>query len=115
MSNVAEVDVMNSLLFSSGATDLPEVEELNKLLYRSSEEFVQNESTVQLLPAVKLVPAVQLLPTALGHEKIKVDVSKNKARISIKVTRKMNSRISIDRITEAAVSAITRELQKVKS
>ncbi|MFT5482656.1 MAG: hypothetical protein ACI9GW_001307 [Halieaceae bacterium] len=103
MNNLAEVDVMNSLLFSSGATDLPEVKELNSLLYRNSEDFAQN------------APIVQLLPSILGHEKIKVHVSKNKARISIKVTRKISSRISIDRIAEAAVNAIKHELEKVKS
>lgn len=103
MSNVAEVDVMNSLLFSSGATDLPGTEELNKLLYRNVDDPVQVESNLEVVPSTA------------GGERISVQMSKNRALIRVRVSRNIGSKISIDKIAESAVSAITHELQKVKS
>lgn len=101
MNEAAKVDVMNDLLFSTGARDLPQVEELNNLLYREEGDRELSDTVVQLAKPVTRSNGVY------------VEMLDQRCKIRVRVPRSLASELTIEQVTEAAVEAINHQLKKV--
>lgn len=108
MSEAANVDVMNNLLFSSGSRDLPQVKELNSILYQVEGEdktgWNVEESDGWVVP---------LRPESKQRDRVQVEVDGQHARIRIKVPRPVCGELSMEQVAEAAAEAIHDKLKKV--
>jgi hypothetical protein len=105
MSEAAKkIDVMNSLLFSTGARDLPQVEELKSMLYRIDGSEEGDPSADSPGPVMLEKP---------GSDRVKVDIGLHRAKIKIKIPHSLRSELAIEHVVEAATDAINEKLKKV--
>jgi hypothetical protein len=98
--------VMDSLLSDRGDSHLPEVEELNCLIYRDPMDM-------PVLP-----PAARAEHCRAGGnagDSLNVEMSQSRASIRILVADASRRNISIDRITDIAIDAILAELNRDQS
>ena len=103
MSATRDHNVMESLLRNRGDSHLPEVEELNCLIYRDPLD----------MPALPAEDHGEGAGSAShAGDRVEVERSVSRASIRIQVTDASRRNISLDRITDIAIKAILAELNR---
>ena len=106
MGEKKKKDVMDHLLSGKDeGEEFPEMEELNCLIYRSSDDEAEAG-----LPEPEIDKSWEL-----SRDNVTIQVWESKAKIRIKVSRETRGSISIDRIANIAMDAIVEELKKEES
>jgi len=103
MSNIdMHADVMTAVLNDNSLPATAELEELNCLIYRTTEDLKDEVERVTRSENV----------WSAANEKVTVHVWDSRAKIRIKVSRIARTTLSMDRIAQIAVEAITAELNQ---
>ena len=114
MKTQPNTSVMDALLSGQGNTRLPEVEELNCLIYRNPMDAPIYGMNTEPVKGPPRKHGLALECTQIqANDILKVSLSASGARIRLAVTDAARRNISIERITETAISAILRDLEQV--
>jgi len=100
-----EIDVMGSLLSDASDEEIPEVEQLNCLIFSDSNEEYDN--------SIDLIDEDPAWITE--NDKLSVQVWEAQGRVRIKVSPKPKVKISVRHLGEIALEAIMKELEKDSS
>ncbi len=95
-------DVMTAVLNDSSLSATAELDELNCLIYRTTEDLKEEVERVSALENV----------WSAANGQVTVHVWESRAKIRIKVSRMAKTKLSMDRIAQIAVEAITDELNQ---
>ncbi|MEH6824858.1 MAG: hypothetical protein V7629_13210 [Motiliproteus sp.] len=102
MSKEKIVDVMGMLLSEAIEDDIPEVEQLNWLIYSGADDIIESELNIpQKEPVWKT-----------ENESHTVHVWNTKGKIRIKVLSKCTTKVSIKHLAEVALNAMMEDLKK---
>lgn len=103
MSEQIREDVMGSLLSEKSKDDLPSSDDLNSLIYRDPTERV---------PILGSPQSDEGEQWQSPQDNVSVQIWETRANIKIKVSGTTRKHISMNRIADIAVKAITEELKK---
>ena len=105
MTKETELDVMGSLLSDTSDDDIPEVEQLNCLIFSDlNGPFDGDIEGSETDPAWKT-----------ENDKLTIQVWETNGRVRIKVSPKPETRVSVKHLGEIALNAIMEELEKDSS
>ncbi|OMH25578.1 hypothetical protein [Motiliproteus sp. MSK22-1] len=105
MTKETEIDVMSSLLSDTSDDEIPEVEQLNCLIFSDlNDPFDADMESSEADSAWKT-----------ENDKLTIQVWETSGRVRIKVSPKPKTRISVKHLGEIALNAIMKELEKDSS
>ncbi len=97
-------DIIDNILSGKDDKSVPEIRELDCLIYRSGMDMPATESLLSNGEKDK--------PLKMSKDNVSVEVWKSKVKIRVRVSPESKGNISIERIANVAMDAILKELRK---